>query len=732
MRSVLCRNLSLLVAIAASVPAFTLPTHRKPEARPRPWMNTALSPDARAEMVLRQMTLQEKIDLLHGQGMKILSSGGPNPNACLNNGGAGFVLGVPRLGIPSIQMSDAAYGVRGSAENGRYSTALPSNLASAASWDISAACAYGALIGRELRAQGYNMSLGGGVDLARELRDGRTFEYMGEDPILAGTMVGNRIKCEQAQHVMGDIKHYAMNDQETGRTEMNAIIDDRAMRESDLLAFQLGISIGHPAAVMCAYNAVNGEYSCQNKFLLTTVLRRDWKFPGFVVSDWGATHSTAQSSQAGLDNEQPLDLFYGAKLKKAVESGAVPISQLNDHARRILRSEFASGIVDYPQQKSVVPVMRDLAIARRIEEQSIVLLKNKNNVLPLDAKKIQSIAVIGPHADTGMISGGGSAQVDPPGGAPTKWQAQVWFPTSPLKAIETKAPRTVIKFDSGVDPSSAAALARRSDIVIVFAYQWESEGMDLSNLLLPDNQNTLIDAVAAANPRTIVVLETGTAVRIPWLDKVSGVVEAWYAGSDGANAVANVLFGDANPSGKLPITFPRNEADMPHAEIAGPPAGSHEELGNGQAKPTFDVNYTDGLKVGYKWYDTEHKPVLFPFGFGLSYTTYQYSDLIVQPGNTVTVTFMVRNTGARAGAEIAEVYAALPSAADEPPKRLVGWSKVQLNPGESKRVSVAIPRLYLSIYDVQRHGWKLLPGQYEIMIGGSSATLPLAKTLSMK
>lgn len=742
MRAFSCRNFFLALVAPAifflatkqSRATFNSPSD-KHGAASQPWMNRSLSPDQRANLVLKQMTLNEKIDLMHGQGNREEDRTHPNPNAYLGNGGAGFVLGVPRLGIPVIQMSDAAYGVALSAENGRYSTALPSNLGSAASWDPQAACAYGDLIGRELLAQGYNMSLGGGVDLARELRNGRTFEYMGEDPVLAGTLVGNRIKCEQATHVIADIKHYAMNDQESGRTKVNAIIGKRAMRESDLLAFQIGIAVGHPGAVMCAYNAVNGVYSCQNKYLLSGVLKGDWKYPGFVVSDWGATHSAIESSAAGLDNEQPLDEFYGEKLKQAVQSGAVSMAQLDDHVRRILRSEFASGIVDYPQQKSVVPVERDLKIARNIEEQSIVLLKNRNNILPLNPDAIRSIAIIGPHADTGMISGGGSAQVDPPGAIAPIWQQHVWFPTSPLKAVQAKAPQAKVRFDSGENPASAAALAARSDVAIVFAYQWESEGMDLPNLSLPENQDAIIEKVAAANPRTIVVLETGTAVLMPWIDKVSGVVEAWYAGSDGANAVASVVFGDVNPSGKLPITFPRSEDDLPHPQLIGPPtvnphagAVAHTD----EAKPTFSVNYSEGLKVGYKWYDAENKPVLFPFGFGLSYTTYRYSGLSVLPGNGATVRFTVTNTGKRAGAEIAEIYAALPASANEPPKRLVGWAKVRLNPGESKDVAVKVSPLYLSIYDVQQNGWKLVPGDYIFMVGGSSATLPLEQQVSMK
>src|SRR5437773_12158003 len=428
----------------------------------RPWMNTSLSPDERADLVVKEMTLDEKIDLLHGNGMP--GWGKPRPTAYLGNGGAGFVLGVSRLGIPIIQMSDAAHGVRSSAENGRYSTALPSNLGSAASWDPVAACEYGTLVGRELRAQGYNMTLGGGVNLTREPRNGRTFEYMGEDPILAGTLVGNRMKCEQAQQVIGDMKHFALNDQESGRNEVNVIISKRAMRESDLLAFQIGIEIADPSGVMCSYNAVNGDYACENKYLLTDVLKKDWNFKGFVLSDWGGTHSTEKASAAGLDHEEPEDIFFGEKLKQAVQAGKVSMAELDDHVRRVLRSEFASGIVDDPAKKSVVDVEGGLETSRHLAEQSIVLLKNDQGVLPLDRAKLRSIAVIGPNSNTGMISGGGSAQVDPPGHGATKWKEHIWFPTSPLKAIASKAPGATVEFDSGADRASARSEEHTSEL----------------------------------------------------------------------------------------------------------------------------------------------------------------------------------------------------------------------------------------------------------------------------
>jgi len=719
------------------------PSWAQSGGKAHPWTNSSLSPDERASLVVKEMTLDEKISLLHGTGMEGLSP--MSPLAVKSNGGAGYVVGVPRLGIPAIQMSDAAYGVRSSGENGRYSTALPADVAAAASWDLDAAHEYGALIGRELRAQGYNMSLGGGTNLTREPRNGRTFEYLGEDPILAGKMVGSVMKGLQAQHVLGDIKHYALNDQESGRNAVNVNIDKRAARESDLLAFEIGLQESDAAAVMCSYNRVNGDYACENKYLLTDLLKKDWSFKGFVLTDWGGAHSMAKASAAGLDHEEPGWIFFGDDLKQAVESGKVPAAEVDDHVHRILRSMFATGVVDDPPQKSVVDVVGGFVVAQKIAEQSTVLLKNDHGQLPLDASKIHSITVIGPHADVGMISGGGSAQVDPPGGnaimpsgkGQTHWLEEIWFPTSPLKSIRAKIPAANVQFDSGADPAAAAAVAKNADVAIVFAYQWESEGMDLDSLSLPHHQDELIAKVAAANPHTVVVIESCSPVTMPWVDQVSAVLEAWFAGSRGAEAVANIIFGDVNPSAKLPITFPKSEADLPHPTIVKPPKATTDADSQGWKRiaaglPTFQITYDEGVKVGYKWYDAEKKPVLFPFGYGLSYTTYSYSNLKVTPGKNPRVTFTVTNTGDRAGAEVAEVYASLPPGAAEPPKRLVGWSKVKLNAGESKDVVVEVDPKYLSIFNVEHNGWQLIPGDYGIMVGGSSQDLPLKESVNLK
>ncbi len=735
----------LLVLVAAIVSTAPVAVAQSSD---RPWMNPSLTPEERAESVLKQMTLDEKLALLHGNGMAHAPQW-QMPLSQLTNGGAGYVEGVKRLGIPPLVISDAAYGVRDSGANGRYSTALPSSLGAASSWDIDTACEFGKVIGQELRVQGFNMTLGGGVDLVREPRNGRTFEYAGEDPLLAGTVVGNLMKCEQAQHVVGDIKHYVMNDQETGRFFVNAVISKRAMQESDLLAFHIAISIANPGAVMCSYNRINGDFGCENPYTLGEVLKKDWGFKGFVLSDWAGTHSTEKASAAGLDQEQPVADFFGPKLKAAVEAGRVPLKEIDDHARRVLYAEFLSGIVDDPQRKGVVDVEKGFEVAQRVEEKSIVLLKNSPSVLPIDPSKVHSIAIIGGHADVGMISGGGSAQVDPPGGnaimppgnGATMWQKPVWFPTSPLKALRAKLPTTKIDFDPGTDVNSAASLAKTADLAIVFAYQWTSEDMDLPSLSLPNNQNALIEQVAAANPHTIVVLETGTAVTMPWIDKVAGVVEAWYAGSSGHKALANVLAGDVNPSGKLPMTFPRSEADLPHPDRPQIPAASRTQRGevadngvpssNASSHGGYAVHYDEGPEIGYKWFETQKKQPLFAFGFGLSYTSFAYSGLKVD-STARTVQFTVKNTGKRSGTEIAEVYAMLPKGADETYKRLVGWSRVSLSPGELRSVTVPIDTRVLRTFDETNDHWNFAPGDYRVLVGGSSSDTPLSGSLAVQ
>jgi beta-glucosidase len=728
-----------------------LSAQRPPQPVKGPWMDKALSPDQRADLALAEMTLDEKILFVHG-------TGGFAASGSRSNGGAGVVEGLPRLGIPDLQLADSAVGVRAAAERGRYATLLPSTMAEAATWDLKLAFAHGDVIGRELRDQQYNTSLGGGVNLTREPRNGRNFEYLGEDPILAGKMLAQWVKGLQSNNVIGDVKHYAFNDQETGRNIGNVRMDKRTARETDLLAFEIAVLEGQPGMVMCSYNKFNGDWACENSYLLTDVLKKAWGFKGFVMSDWNATHSTAKAALAGMDNEEPGSRFFGDGLKKAVESGEVPLARLDDMVRRMLRTEFALGIVDDPPRGRVVDPFKGADTAQAIAEQASVLLKNDANQLPLSAATVRSIAVIGSRADTSVLSGGGSAQVDPPGGGASQFGGpSVWFPSSPLKAISAKAPRAKVEFASGADLQVAGALARSSDVAIVFVNQPTSEGRDLPTLLLPKDrtpganpatidQDQLVAAVAAANRHTVVVLETGGPAAMPWIGQVSAAIEIWYPGIRGAEALANILFGDVNPCAKLPVTFVKADADLPHPEIAGlnlmpqrPPAPPAAPPAGAPAAPAaapqrrqqvaFDIDYTEGLAIGYKWFDVSGKEPLFAFGHGLSYTTFAYSGL---KAGADSVTFTVRNTGKRAGAEIAQVYAGLPAAAKEPPKRLVAWEKIQLAPGESRTVTLPLEAKLLSVFDEAKDGWEFLPGDYKVFVGGSSRNTPLTAAFTRK
>jgi beta-glucosidase len=729
--------LATLSASAQNVPS--------PKPDTRPWMNRSLSPDRRADLVMKEMTLDEKMNFVHGTGWNGLRPDAEIPKGSL--GGAGYVQGVPRLGIPGINQADSAVGIRLAAQGSHYATLLPSVLGAACSWDKDALFLFGSVLGRELRDMGYNMSIGGGVDLARDPRNGRNFEYAGEDPVLAGTMVGELASGVQANQVMGDIKHYALNDQETGRTIVNVKIDQRAARESDLLAFQIAIGLAHPAGVMCSYNKDTitppggTDWSCENDYLLNQVLKKDFDFKGFVVSDWGGTHSTVHAALAGLDQEQPGSQYFGDPLKQAVQGGQVPMSRLDDAVHRVLRSMFATGVIDNPPVTQVPDPFRGRDDAEHIADESIVLLKNADHALPLNSASVESIALIGSHADVGVLSGGGSAQVDAPGGNVASvhphpggayWMETVYFPSSPLKEIRKHAPNAKIEFDPGTDPTAAAKLAGSSQLAIVFVNQPMSEGRDAKTISLPNNQDALVDAVAAANSHTIVVLENGGPVSMPWADRVQGIIEAWYPGIGGAQSLANILFGDVNPSGRLAISFAKSDDQLPHPEVPGisligaPGAGRRrpEEL------PPFDYDATEGVRVGYKWFESEHKDPLFPFGFGLSYTSYEYSGL---KASQHEVSFTVRNSGSRAGTEVAQVYAVLPASTGESTfKRLVAWDRVALAAGESKTVTLTLDPLYLSIFDVSKDAFTLAPGDYTILAGSSSTDTPLSATVHIE
>jgi len=743
-----CAGLAILIAVTA---CCGQPTSHAPF----PWADPRLSPDTRADLVLRELTLDEKIQMLHGMGWPPLLEHADSGPATRAISVWAFIPGIPRVGIPDLQMSDSVVGIAGMGGTGRYATALPSAEAVAAAWDPSLSAKIGDMLGRELRAFGFNMSLGSGINMIREPRNGRVFEYMGEDPLLAGTLAASQLRAEKSLHLITDIKHFVVNDQDDGRTTANSVISRRALRESDLLAFEIALRGSGAGAVMCAYNRINGDYACENHYTLTDVLKNELGFKGFVLSDWGATQSTVKAALAGLDVEMPAGDSFGEALKRAVLNDQVPLASINDMVHRILRTEFDSGIIDDPPRPAAPDVLRGLAVAQEAEERGAVLLRNEHHLLPLRADAVRSIAVIGGHADAGVLCGGGSSQVSPAGGNAvlpslnrttdplTGLAWSTYHRSVPLAAIRARAPSATVRFVPGTDTAAAVALARASDVAIVFALQTAAEGSDLKGLALPGSQDALIEAVTSANPHTIVVLETGGAVLMPWIDRVEAVLEAWYPGIRGAEAIAALLFGDVNPSGRLALTFPRDEADLPHPIHTDPPEpdSSHpipslpgfppEVRGLMDVRhPFFDVVYDEGLLVGYKWYDARNKPVLFPFGFGLSYSTFSYSGLSIACGDPLTVMFTVTNSGTRAGIETAQVYAALPAAAAEPPNRLVGWNQVALAPGESKRVTISVPHERLNIFDETTDRWLLIPGNYMIRVGSSSRNLHLQEPLA--
>ena len=724
---------TLKAAASFAVLALATATHAQVPAA-QPWMNTKLSPDERAALLEKELTLDERIGLVHGP-MSMPIFGIKKPEGAI--GSAGYIPGIPRLGVPAVNESDASLGVTNplNVRPGDGATALPSGLSLAATFNTKLAYEGGAVVGREARAKGFNVQLAGGVNLARDPRNGRNFEYVGEDPWLAGNLAGAAIKGIEDQGVVSTVKHFALNGQETSRHFANSIIDEAAHRESDLLAFEIAIEKGQPGSVMCAYNLVNGDYSCGNNHLLNEVLKRDWGYKGWVMSDWGAVHATDYILK-GLDQQsgEQLDakIWFGEPLKAAVEKGEVPAARLADASRRILRSMFAAGLFDKPVAAGgTIDYDANAQVARAAAAEGVVLLKNRDGLLPL-AATAKTIAVIGGHADAGVLSGGGSSQVVPPGGAKRvvpmggegmmgPFRSEYFNGSSPLAAIRKAAPGAKVAFDDGRYISAAVAAAKKADVVVVFGNQWMGEGEDAPDLSLPNSQDALIAAVTAANPNTIVVLQTGGPVSMPWLDQAGAVVEAWYSGARGGDAIADVLFGAINPSGRLPVTFPAAIEQYPRVQQPG--------LGLPE-KTQFQVVYSEGADVGYRRFATSGQKPLFPFGYGLSYTTFAYANLKVTGGETLAVGFDVTNTGQRAGKDAPQVY--LTGAAGKTLQRLIGFDKVELTPGETRHVTLtADPRL-LGGFDVKANRWSLAGGDYQVAVGASSADLTLKGAAKVK
>ncbi|CAB3714582.1 beta-glucosidase [Paraburkholderia rhynchosiae] len=687
----------------------------------------------RAESLVGKMTLDEKLQFIHSE--YAMSS--------VPGGGAGYIQGVPRLGIPDLNMVDSA---TGSGSTSQASTTFPATIALAATWDRRLSSDFGKQVAIQLRAQGFGMGLGGGTNLAREPRGGRLFEYLGEDPVLAGEMLAERTDGTQRQKVIATIKHYAGNEQEHNRMGGNSQIDERTLRELYLLPFEIAAKRAQPGSVMCSYNRLNGDYACENAHLLNDVLKNEWRFEGQVQSDWGATHSTAKAINAGLDEEEDVGstvYLTPDAVRQAIASGSVSTARLDDMVRRKLYVMIRTGVMDDPPKGGgAIDFASANAFAQAVAEQSIVLLKNDNNQLPLSAGSLSRIAVIGGHADAAVLTGGGSGNTRDPvtgsfagcGGltfatsSGCSWWSNPWLKLSTpiVAAIQALAPSAQVSFAGNSDQQTpfrtytqqeidqAVALASRSDVAVVFVAQPAGEDFgDLQSLSLanPSNQDALVDAVARANPRTVVVVESGNPVLMPWKDRVAAIVEAWYPGEGGGKAIANVLFGKVNPSGKLPVTFPVRDQDSP----TWGQSGAFEP----------DPVYAEKLNMGYRWYDARNITPMFEFGYGLSYTHFTYSGLSVvhRPDGALDVSFTVRNDGRMAGAEVPQVYLGVPYR-DEPPRRLVGWEKVGVNPGESRRVRITVTPRMQSVWDTSRNGWRYVPGG-TVYVGASSRDIRL-------
>jgi beta-glucosidase len=717
----------ILAAVIATLPLLAATASATAADAPaqKPWLDRSLSAEQRAQAAVKAMTQEEKLSWVFAWFGHDFGQKKKTPAALPQS--AGYIPGTPRLGIPALFETDAGLGV--ASQGGphvRERTQLPSGLATASTWDPKMAYAGGAMIGAEARASGFNVMLAGGVNLLREPRNGRNFEYAGEDPLLAGTMVGNAVKGIESNHIISTVKHYVMNDQETGRFVVDSRIDKAAMRMSDMLAMQLALEQSDAGSVMCSYNRINGDYACENAYVLNEVLKQDWGFKGFVMSDWGATHSTVAAANNGLDQESGHEFdkedYFGPALAQAVKSGQVSQARLDDMVTRIMYAIFAKGVPENPvKEGGAIDFAKHNEISRQDAEDGMVLLKNDKGVLPL-AKSVRTIAIIGGHADAGVLSGGGSSQVYPVGGIAVKGlEPKVWpgpvvyHPSSPLRAIQAQAPNAKVVYDDGTDPVRAAKVAKQADVALVFATQWIGEANDAVSLSLPDRQDDLISAVAGANAHTVVVLENGSPVTMPWLARTPAVLEAWYPGTSGGEAIARVLFGAVNPSGHLPATFPASEQQLPRPTLDGD--RKHEDK-------AFAVNYTEGAAVGYKWFDLKgHKP-LFPFGHGLSYTTFSYSGLGAQfKDGRLHVRFKVTNTGKTAGKAVPQVYASPLAAKWEAPKRLAGWDKVSLQPGESKEVDVTVEPRVLGMFDEASKTWTIAKGKYKVILARDAAVV---------
>jgi beta-glucosidase len=671
--------------------------------------------EAKAHAMIAKLTLEEKIELLGGIGNM-------------------FTRPMPAIDLPQFKMSDASVGVRtwGS------TTAYAGGVALAATWDSDFARKLGESLGRDARARNVNFLLGPGVNIARSPLSGRNFEYLSEDPFLNSALVVPFIEGVQSQGVAATVKHYALNDQEFNRHNASSDVDERTMREIYLPAFEAAVTKAHVDAVMDSYNLVNGVHSTQNDFLNLKVLKGEWGFQGVLMSDWDATYDGVAAVNNGLDLEMPSPKFMNAKnLIPAVQAGQVKESVIDEHLLRLFRTELRYGFTNRPQFDPADSTysVADRPVALQGALESITLLKNDGHLLPLDPAKVKSIAIIGPDAYPAVTGGGGSSE------------AHAFEPVSILTGIANLlGPDVHIFYSAGIPdgPGQKEAVAQ-ADAVIVsvgFSAASEREGSDRT-FTLPPGQDALVEAVVAMNPRTIVTLTGGGGMDTSrWLDKVPVLLHTWYPGQEGGTAVAQILFGQHDPEGKLPISFDRSWDENPSSKwYYGDPKDSTtlNTIGaDGQPKDytVEHIKYGDKLMVGYRYWTTIGKHPLFPFGFGLSYTTFSFSNLVVPasaaPGSTVAASFDVTNTGSVAGAEVAELYVSDPSAqVDRPERELKGFAKVRLDAGATQHVTISLDARAFSYWNETTQKWTIDPGKFTIRVGDSSENTPLSADIDL-
>ncbi len=709
------RRMLVFLLLALAIPFAPAQTQPQPQIQ----TSSPANVEKRVDALLSQMTLDEKITLIGG----------------MHNF---FTRPIPRLGIPSLKMSDGPLGVHDYGPT----TAYPAGIALAASWNTDLARRVGTSMGRDARARGVNIVLAPGLNIYRAPMNGRNFEYFGEDPYLASCMAVSVVEGIQSQDVIATVKHFVANNMEYDRHHINAVVDERTLREIYLPAFEAAVREAHVGAVMDAYNLVNGQHTTQNAHLNIDILKHEWGFDGILMSDWGATYDGVAAANAGLDLEMPSARYMTpANLLPAIQQGKVSVATINDKVRRILCKAIQFGFFDRDQTDPSIPLydQRGREIAREEARESMVLLKNDGNLLPLDPTQLKTIAVLGPDAYPAVIGGGGSSQTTPFNQVSflegiSNYLSQSVNPSNAFAhvgpdehvASNTKVLYVPLAARGTLDPKMEPLLSAADAVILCVGFNPDTEGEGSDRTFsLPPGQDDLIRQVAALNKNVILVITAGGAVDMTrWIDRAPAILQAWYPGEEGGNALADVLFGDFSPSGKLPASFERRWEDNPTFHSYYPQRDKR-------------VAYTEGIFLGYRYYDRSNTKPLFPFGFGLSYTRFQYSALHISPGEScspdpVTVSFDVKNVGHRAGAEVAELYVGdSHSSVPRPVKELKGFAKVFLRPGENQKITLTLNRRSFSYYDVKNKQWTAEPGPFSILVGGSSAQIELTGSFTL-